>query len=62
MEIRKNLPYLLTREEASEFLGISVVTFDRYFRSNENFPRFTIGKSERYTIESIINYIKSKEC
>lgn len=61
MEIRKNLPYLLTREEASEFLGVSVVTFDRYFRSNEHLPRFIIGKSERYTIDSLMKYIKSNE-
>lgn len=54
---RKNFPYLLTREQASNFLGIDPKSFDKYIRSNDNLERFMIGRQERYTIESLSRFI-----
>lgn len=50
--------YLLTREQAAHFLGIDPKSFDRYFRSNNNFKRFMIGRHERYTIDFIVEFIE----
>lgn len=55
----KNTPYLLTRGQASTFLGIDPKSFDKYLRPNVNLKRFMIGKQERYTLESLSNFIKS---
>lgn len=52
-----NLPYLLTREQASEFLGIDPKTFDKSVRSNPNLKRFMIGTRERYTEKELIRFI-----
>lgn len=49
--------YLLTREQASRYLGIDPKSFDKFIRSNDKLPRFMIGKQERYTIESLNNFI-----
>ena len=49
--------YLLTREQASKYLGIDPKSFDKFIRSNDKLPRFMIGKQERYTIESLNNFI-----
>lgn len=51
-------PYLLTREQASNFLGIDPKSFDKYIRSHDSLERFMIGKQERYTIDSLSQFIK----
>lgn len=49
---------LLTREQAAEYIGIDVKTFDRNFRGNPNFQRFKLSNnSERFTINSIDKFI-----
>jgi len=57
MHYEKTSPYLLTREQASNFLGIDPKSFDKYIRSNDNLERFMIGRQERYTIESLSRFI-----
>lgn len=53
---------LLTREEASNYIGIDPKTFDKVFRSDPNFKRFKLGEhTERYTIKSIEAFIDLKE-
>ncbi len=56
--ISKNYPYLLTREQASRFLGIDPKSFDKYIRPHEELNRFMVGKQERYTMKSLINFIE----
>lgn len=51
------MPYLLTRENASEYLGIDPKSFDKYFRQSNNLKRFMIGKQERYTISDLEEFI-----
>lgn len=58
----KEYPYLLTREQAANFLGIDPKSFDRYIRSNDNFKRFMLGKHERYTIKFIVEFIEENAC
>jgi len=58
-EIQYELPYLLTREQASKFLGIDPKSFDRYIRANDDLERFMIGRQERYTITSLSKFIKA---
>ncbi|PEJ46584.1 DNA-binding protein [Bacillus wiedmannii] len=53
-------PYLLTREQASRFLGIDPKSFDKYIRSNKHLERFLIGRQERYTRKSLINFIEKQ--
>ncbi|MGM7637288.1 DNA-binding protein [Bacillus sp. Hm123] len=53
-------PYLLTRVQASNFLGIDPKSFDKYIRSHEELERFMIGRHERYTMKSLINFIGKK--
>lgn len=59
MEYHNSFPYLLTREQASKFLGIDPKSFDKFIRANDNLERFMIGKQERYTIESLSHFIKA---
>lgn len=56
----RDYPYLLTREQASRFLGIDPKSFDKYIRSHNHLDRFMIGRQERYTIKSLIDFIESK--
>ena len=35
---------LLTREEASKYIGIDPKTFDKVFRSDPDFKRFKLGE------------------
>ncbi len=56
----RDYPYLLTREQASRFLGIDPKSFDKYIRSHNNLDRFMIGRQERYTIKSLIEFIESQ--
>lgn len=58
-QIEKHFPYLLTREQASKFLGIDLKSFDKYIRHHEELERFMIGKQERYTVASLIKFIES---
>lgn len=58
-QLEKQLPYLLTREQASMFLGIDPKSFDRYVRPHDKLERFMIGRHERYTINSLTEFIKS---
>jgi len=63
MSINKNTkdyPYLLTREQASRFLGIDPKSFDKYIRPHDDLERFMVGKHERYTMKSLINFIESQ--
>lgn len=53
-----NHPYLLTREQASHFLGIDPKSFDKYIRPHEELDRFMIGRHERYTMKSLIRFIE----
>ena len=55
-------PYLLTREQAANFLGIDPKSFDKYIRSHDNFQRFMLGRHERYTIKSLIEFIEKHAC
>lgn len=53
---------LLTREEASKYIGIDPKTFDRVFRANPDFKRFLLSDhTERFTIKSIEAFIDQKE-
>jgi len=52
-----NYPYLLTRKEAATFLGIDPKSFDKHFRSHNDFKRFMIGGHERYTISFMMEFI-----
>ncbi|MFD1453977.1 DNA-binding protein [Oceanobacillus sojae] len=54
----KDYPYLLTREQASDFLGIDPKSFDKYIRPHEELERFMIGKHERYTMKSLVHFIE----
>ena len=40
----RDYPYLLTREQASRFLGIDPKSFDKYIRSHNHLDRFMIGR------------------
>ncbi|MBG9689922.1 DNA-binding protein [Lysinibacillus sphaericus] len=60
MNTTKNYyPYLLTREQASNFLWIDLKPFDKYIRSYDSLERFMLGRQERYTIESLSKFIKT---
>lgn len=52
------LPHLLTREQASNFLGIDPKSFDKYIRPHEDLQRFMIGRQERYTTKSLVQFIE----
>lgn len=63
MSINKNTkdyPYLLNREQASRFLGIDPKSFDKYIRPHNDLERFMVGKHERYTMKSLIDFIESQ--
>lgn len=55
---KKALPYLLTRAQASEFLGIDPKSFDKFIRANDSLKRFMIGRQERYTVDSLLEFIE----
>lgn len=57
--ISRDYPYLLTREQASRFLGIDPKSFDKYIRPHEGLERFMIGRHERYTMKSLIQFIEN---
>lgn len=53
-------PYLLNREQAAKFLGIDPKSFDKYIRSHDTLDRFMLGRHERYTIKSLIDFIETQ--
>lgn len=52
-------PLLLTRQQASDFLGIDPKSFDKYIRSSPELKVFHIGKQERYLKTKIIEFIEN---
>ncbi|PRY74850.1 hypothetical protein CLV38_1387 [Alkalibacterium olivapovliticus] len=52
-------PYLLNRQQASDFLGIDPSSFDKYVRSHPDLKCFMIGRQERYTINSLKEFIEN---
>lgn len=59
-DINKDYPFLMNRKQAAQFLGIDPASFDKYIRSNDNLERFMIGRHERYTKKSLIQFIDSQ--
>lgn len=53
-------PYVLTREQASRFLGIDPKSFDKYIRSHDDLERFMVGRQERYTMKSLTSFIEAR--
>ncbi|MCR8867458.1 DNA-binding protein [Peribacillus frigoritolerans] len=51
----------MTREQASNFLGIDPKSFDKYIRESDQLCRFMIGRQERYTIDSLVDFIKANQ-
>ncbi|MGX6962015.1 helix-turn-helix domain-containing protein [Vagococcus xieshaowenii] len=52
-------PLLLTRQQASKFLGIDPKSFDQYIRRHPDFPCFMVGKQERYLKSKLIEFIEN---
>jgi hypothetical protein len=52
------LPYLLNRQQAADFLGVDPVTFDKVFRRHRDFRCFMIGKQARFTIEELTSFVR----
>ncbi|AOT55859.1 helix-turn-helix domain-containing protein [Weissella soli] len=58
--MNQNTPHiLLTRKEAAELLGISVNSFDRFFRSNPNLRSIMIGSEIRYPYQLLMDFIEA---
>ncbi len=55
----RDLPILLTRQQASEVLGIDPKSFDKYIRNHPEFKSFMIGKQERFVKSKIIEFIEN---
>jgi len=55
-----DFPYLLTREQASQFLGIDPKSFDKYVRPHDRLERFMVGRHERYTVVSLKKFISEQ--
>ncbi len=51
-------PFLLSREQAADFLGIDPRYFDKYIRSHSDLRRFMIGKQERFIIDELVSFVK----
>lgn len=54
-----NLPLLLTRQQASDFLGIDPKSFDKYIRCHPDFKCFMVGKQERFTKLELLKFIEN---
>ncbi|HEM3214327.1 TPA: helix-turn-helix domain-containing protein, partial [Streptococcus suis 12814] len=52
-------PLLLTRQQASELLGIDPKSFDKYIRNHPDFQCFMVGKQERYLKSKLVKFIES---
>ncbi|MBL1229302.1 helix-turn-helix domain-containing protein [Enterococcus sp. BWB1-3] len=58
MILEQQYPFLLTREQASEFLGVDPKSFDKYIRKHPNLKRFMIGRQERFLKDELILFIQ----
>ncbi len=58
-KIMTNYPLLLSRQQASELLGIDPKSFDKYIRNHPDFQCFMIGKQERYLKSKLIRFIEN---
>jgi len=58
IECNQSSSYLLTREEASEFLGIDPKSFDKHIRPNADLKSFQVGQHARYTKKSLIEFVE----
>ncbi|HCQ8733137.1 TPA: helix-turn-helix domain-containing protein [Enterococcus faecalis] len=52
-------PVLLTRQQASDFLGIDPKSFDKYIRNHPDFKCFMIGRQERYIKSELMKFIET---
>ncbi|ECB9820385.1 DNA-binding protein [Listeria monocytogenes] len=59
MTTEKIYPLLLTREQASIFLGIDPKSFDKYIRNHSELKRFMIGRQERFLIDELTSFVKN---
>ncbi|MCO7178570.1 MULTISPECIES: helix-turn-helix domain-containing protein [Streptococcus] len=57
--IQNTRPLLLTRQQASELLGIDPKSFDKYIRNHPDFQCFMVGKQERYLKSKLIRFIEN---
>lgn len=53
----QRFPLLLTREQASSYLGIDPKSFDKFIRSHSDMPRFMVGSRERFTIKDLDEFV-----
>lgn len=51
---------LLTRKETAQLLGISVNSFDKYFRSNPELKSLRIGSETRYPFPLLLKFIETQ--
>ncbi|MCT0042179.1 DNA-binding protein [Weissella confusa] len=51
---------LLTRKEAAEILGISVNSFDKYFRGNPELKSLLIGTEIRYPYQLLMDFVTNQ--
>ncbi|RIB36403.1 DNA-binding protein [Streptococcus anginosus] len=58
MKTMNNTPLLLTRQQASDFLGIDPKSFDKYIRSHPDFQCFMVGKQERYLKTNLVTFVE----
>lgn len=58
MNKHEQAPFLLTREQAANFLGVDPKSFDKYIRPHDGLERFMIGRQERYTMKSLMKFIE----
>lgn len=52
-------PLLLTRQQASDFLGIDPKSFDKYIRNHPDSQCFMVGKHERYLKTKLVHFIEN---
>ena len=52
-------PLLLTRQQASELLGIAPKSIDKYISSHPDIQCFMVGKQERYLRSKLLKFIES---
>ena len=57
---KKELPPILTMDQAAEFLGISRCQLYIVIRT-QGVPWFPVGSSKRFLAEELINWAKSKQ-
>lgn len=50
----------LNRKEAAELLGISVNSFDKYFRTNTALKSIKIGTETRYPYQLLLEFIANQ--